>query len=90
MIKKFLDKLKGEGWTQEAIGERAGIPQTMISRYARGKDCNVETLIKIARAFNVSTDEVLGINQENTPPKANCMNPSLETRGTKNQRGARQ
>lgn len=79
MIKKFLDKLKSEGWTQEAIGERAGIPQTMISRYARGKDCNVETLIKIARAFKVSTDEVLGLDKPDPPAKSNSMSENIKS-----------
>jgi len=66
MISEFLKGLKAQGWTQEEIGEKTGIPQTMISRYMRGKTCTVETLIKIAKAFNVSTDTVLGLDK---PPE---------------------
>jgi transcriptional regulator with XRE-family HTH domain len=60
MIKNFLADLKTKGWTQEGIAEKTGIPQTMISRYVRGKTCTLETLCKFADAFQVTTDTVLG------------------------------
>ncbi|TSK07939.1 MAG: helix-turn-helix transcriptional regulator [Geobacter sp.] len=64
MIEKFLKMLSEKGWTQKQIEEKTGIPQTMISRYTRGKSCTVENLVKIAKAFDVSTDEVLGLDQQ--------------------------
>ena len=89
MIKNFLLKLKREGWTQEAIAEKVGVRQNQISTLMKGGDCKASTVIKIARAFNVSADEVLGI-QEKEPdrPKANSLNPNLEAeRGiTRNQK----
>lgn len=64
MIKLFLSDLIKNGWTQEKIAEKAGIKQTQISRFLKGKSCTIETLVKIAEAFNVSTDTVLGRNKQ--------------------------
>jgi len=60
MVKFFLEKLEDEGWTQKEVAEKAGISQPAISKLINGGKCNVETLIKLADAFEVSTDEVLG------------------------------
>jgi transcriptional regulator with XRE-family HTH domain len=60
MIKVFLLKLRAEGWTQEAIAEKTGIRQGLISTLMKGGDCKASTLMKIADAYNVSTDTVLG------------------------------
>jgi transcriptional regulator with XRE-family HTH domain len=72
VIKIFLERLQLNGWTQKAIAEKAGISQNMISNFLKGKTCTVETLVKIAKAFNVSTDTVLGLDskpEEPEPPK---------------------
>jgi len=83
MIKNFLLGLKGEGWTQKAIAEKVGVQPNMISKFINGKTCTLETLIKFADAFNVSTDAVLG--REDPKPKANCRAEHLE----ENQRAIR-
>lgn len=46
--------------TQEDIARKAGISQTLVSKLIRGGTCNVDTLEKLADAFSVSTDEILG------------------------------
>jgi transcriptional regulator with XRE-family HTH domain len=69
MINSFLLKLRAAGWTQEQIAEKTGIPQSAVSKYMRGKTCTVETLVKIAKAFNVSTDTVLGLDEQPEEPE---------------------
>lgn len=64
MIKLFLKKLIAEGWTQDTLAGKTGISQSAISKLINGKPCNVATLIKIADAFEVTTDEVLGRKQK--------------------------
>ena len=73
MIKFFLLKLKEEGWTQEAIAEKAGIRQGLISTYMKGGDVKASTLIKIAKAFNVSTDTVLGLDRPKAENRSNSL-----------------
>jgi transcriptional regulator with XRE-family HTH domain len=74
MIKVFLAKLIEAGWTQKKIADKTGTSQEMISRFLKGKTCTVETLIKIATAFEVSTDTVLGLDRPEPPMiKSNTM-----------------
>jgi transcriptional regulator with XRE-family HTH domain len=62
MIRNFLLDLRRCGWTQEAIAQKTGITQSMVGKFMRGDtQCSIKTLVKIAKAFNVSTDEVLGL-----------------------------
>lgn len=70
MIRDFLLKLKDQGWTQEAIAEKVGVRQSQISKWLAGDDIKVSTLLKIAKAFNVTTDEVLSLAPPpEDPPK---------------------
>lgn len=69
MIKNFLLKLKAEGWTQEAIAATTGIRQGLISTYMKGGDVKASTLVKFAKAFHVSTDSILGIEEDTPPPR---------------------
>lgn len=71
MIAAFLKKLKEDGWTQEAIAEKVGVRQSQISILMKGGDVKASTLVKIAKAFGVSTDEVLGLDRpaQDPPPK---------------------
>ena len=74
MIKVFLSELQKQGWTQKQIADKVGIGQNMISKFLQGKTCTVETLVKIARAFDVSTDTVLGLaGPEPEKPRSNSM-----------------
>ena len=60
MIENFLKGLELKGWKQREISAKTGLSQNYISRLSYGKNCSLETLIKIADAFGVSTDTVLG------------------------------
>lgn len=60
MISKFIEKLRVEGMTQYEIANKTGFGQSYISQLSKGKNCSLETVIKFADIFHVSTDEVLG------------------------------
>ncbi|MCL6592189.1 MAG: helix-turn-helix transcriptional regulator [Firmicutes bacterium] len=60
----FSDKLrrlrKELGWTQDKLGEKIGVHGRLIGRYEIGEiSPSIETLIKIAKTLNVSTDYLL-------------------------------
>ena len=87
MIRFFLEGLKAQGWTQKAIAEKIGVQPNMISKFMNGKTCTIETLIKFAKSFDVSTDKVLGLDrQEPEKPKANSMSQNLKTGRNKGER----
>jgi transcriptional regulator with XRE-family HTH domain len=72
MIKPFLDDLKLKGWKQREISAKAGISISFISNLQNGDTCGIDTVIKLAEAFGVSTDEVLGRKPTNT------LSPTIE------------
>lgn len=60
-ISTFLQLLHEQGYTQKEIGEKIGISEPTVNKYAKGKKSpSIETLVKIAEAFSVTTDAVLG------------------------------
>ena len=60
MISLFLHSLKHAGWKQQKIAQKAGMSQSFLSQLMNGDTCGIETVIKLADAFGVTTDEVLG------------------------------
>lgn len=67
MIDIFLKKLKHAGWKQSDIATKVNLRQSYISELYNGKGCSIETVLKFADAFNVSTDEVLGRSSTKVP-----------------------
>jgi len=59
MVKEFLTQLKEKGWKQRGIAEKTGLGESYISELCNGSSCSIKTVIQIADAFNVTTDEVL-------------------------------
>ena len=54
---------KERGYTQVELVEKTGIPQTLITDYERDRlRLHPEMVIRFAQAFEVSSDEILGIN----------------------------
>jgi len=66
MIEIFLRKLELNGWKQKEIADKTGLSKSHICGLVKGLSCSAETLIKIADAFGVSTDTVLGRSAEKT------------------------
>lgn len=64
MIENFLKELESKGWKQREIAEKTGLLQNYISKLLHGGNCSLETVIRFADAFNVSTDYVLGRSAE--------------------------
>jgi transcriptional regulator with XRE-family HTH domain len=61
MIGKYIRSLIDKGYTQVELAKMFDVSQAHISRYL--SDINnptVETLVKIADIFNVTTDHILG------------------------------
>jgi len=52
---------KAKGYTQIALARKTGLTQALISSYERNRlRLNAETVIRLAKALNVSTDDLLG------------------------------
>jgi transcriptional regulator with XRE-family HTH domain len=66
MIEKFIEQLESKGWKQKDIAAKVGLAKNYISTLSHGANCSVETLLKFANAFKVTTDAVLGRTQEKT------------------------
>lgn len=58
----FKELISQRGTTQRAIAERLNTTETTISRYVSGdRTPNLETLVALAEALNVSLDELAGV-----------------------------
>lgn len=75
-IGQRLARLRKErGYTQVELAERIGIIQALVSDYERDKlRLNAEMLIRFAQALEVKSDEILGLNNQQSGRK----NPSLK------------
>jgi len=63
MIEKKLKELrKKTGWSQQKLAEKAGLSYNVITKIEQGaaKNPNIQTMIKLADAFGISIDELLG------------------------------
>jgi len=55
---------KEKGYTQIALAKKTGFTQALISSYERGRlRLSAETVIRFAKALNVSTDDILGFSK---------------------------
>ena len=50
------------GWSVRVLAEKANISEDTLQTFLKGKskDCNLSTVVKLAKAFNVSMDELVG------------------------------
>jgi transcriptional regulator with XRE-family HTH domain len=59
--KRLLKLRKERGLTQQQLGDVVGVGKVTISRYERhGREADYETLLKLAKYFDVSIDYMLG------------------------------
>lgn len=57
--------LEEKGWSQKVLSQRSGLHPVQIGRLLRGERTRVEaeTVRKLARALNVTTDYLLGMDE---------------------------
>ena len=63
MIAKNIKKLRKEkNWSQQDLAVKAGLSYNAITKIEQGvaEDPRMTTLIKIADAFNITIDELVG------------------------------
>jgi len=63
MIAKRLKELrKKTGWSQQKLAEKAGLSYNTITKIEQGAATKptIQTMIKIADAFQISIDELVG------------------------------
>jgi len=63
MFSKKLKQLRKEaGWSQQKLAEKAGLSYNVITKVEQGaaKNPNIQTMIKLADAFQISIDELVG------------------------------
>jgi transcriptional regulator with XRE-family HTH domain len=60
--KKLTDLMKEHGISQNQLAKILSVKQQTISRYMKGeREPEIDTIIKIAKFFEVSTDYLLGL-----------------------------
>lgn len=54
------------GWTQKELSEKTGLSQKALSLIEKGHSHRLyaETVVRLAKAFDVSTDWLLGLDTE--------------------------
>ena len=63
MFDKRLKQLrKKAGWSQQKLAEKAGLSYNVITKIEQGaaKNPNIQTMIKLANAFQISLDDLIG------------------------------
>jgi transcriptional regulator with XRE-family HTH domain len=63
MLSKRLKELrKKSGWSQQKLAEKAGLSYNTITKIEQGAATKptIQTMIKIADAFQISIDELVG------------------------------
>lgn len=65
MINHFSEQLKmlreQSGLKQRDIAESVGVIERTVSYWEQGRECDLDSLILIARFFEVTTDYLLGV-----------------------------
>jgi transcriptional regulator with XRE-family HTH domain len=60
--KKLTDLMKEHGTSQNQLAIILSVKQQTISRYINGeREPNIDTILEIAKYFDVSTDYLLGL-----------------------------
>ena len=67
MLEQRLKQLrKKAGWSQQKLAEKAGLSFNVITKIEQGvaRRPTVQTIIKLADAFRITLDELVGRNQK--------------------------
>ena len=75
VLQEFGGRLRGlrkrQGWSQELLGEKAGVDPKFVSRLEGGKaNPSLVTLAKLASAFLLKPADLLDFDDELEPKKA--------------------
>jgi transcriptional regulator with XRE-family HTH domain len=62
LSRKIKDLRKKAGWSQQKLAEETGLSYSVVTKIEQGtaKQPTIQTMIKIADAFGVSLDELVG------------------------------
>jgi transcriptional regulator with XRE-family HTH domain len=63
MIEQRIKQLrKKAGWSQQRLAEKSGLSYTVITKIEQGvaKRPSIQTMVKLADAFSVTIDELIG------------------------------
>ena len=62
LAKKLKEFRKKTGWSQQKLAEKAGLSYNTITKIEQGAATmpTIQTMIKIADAFGISLDELVG------------------------------
>lgn len=62
LAKRIKELRKKAGWSQQKLAEKAGLSYNAIAKIEQGaaKQPTIQTMIKIADAFRVGLDELVG------------------------------
>ena len=62
LAKRIKELRKKAGWSQQKLAEKAGLSYNAIAKIEQGaaKQPTIQTMIKIADAFGISLDELVG------------------------------
>ena len=72
MFKRIRDLREDRDLKQKQLAEYLQIHQTTYSDYELGNlNVPAEILIKLAQLYKTSTDYILGLTDDPTPPKSN-------------------
>ena len=69
MLSKRLKQLRKEhDWTQQKLAEKAGLSFNAITKIEQGvaEHPTLKTLLKLANAFGIGLDELVGIKNRST------------------------
>ena len=60
--KRIKELRKKAGWSQQKLAEQAGLSYNAITKIEQGaaKQPTIQTIVKIADAFRISLDELVG------------------------------
>ena len=67
---KIIKLRKAKNWSQEDLGKEIGSSRVMIGKYERNDNApSIEVLLKMAKAFDVTVDYIIGEGQLSTYDK---------------------
>ena len=60
--KRLKQLRKKAGWSQQKLAEKASLSYNVITKIEQGaaKNPNIQTILKLADAFEISLDELMG------------------------------